>query len=360
MKVALVAGARPNFMKIAPLAWAMAARDDFEAFIIHTGQHYDDNMSRVFFTELGIPEPDVNLEVGSGSHAAQTARAMAAIEPVLVSAKPDWVLVVGDVNSTLAAALVSVKLGIPTAHVEAGLRSGDRTMPEEINRLATDAICDLLFAPSADAVENLRLEGHLEERIAFVGNVMVDTLLHFLPRTNPAGVRRRLELAGDYTLVTLHRPANVDDPLRLEGIISALEKVSTEMTVVFPIHPRTRPMLDNIRPASSRPPGLRIIDPVAYLDFIALEQEARAVLTDSGGIQEETTILGVPCLTFRDNTERPITVTEGTNRIIGTNPRAIVPAINESVGKPPSDGHRPEFWDGQAATRILGVLAQAK
>jgi UDP-N-acetylglucosamine 2-epimerase (non-hydrolysing) len=356
VKIALIAGARPNFMKIAPLAWAMAKRDDLTPYIIHTGQHYDDSMSRVFFDELEIPRPDINLDVGSGSHAAQTARVMAALEPVLVNASPDWVVVVGDVNSTLAGALVSTKLGIPTAHVEAGLRSGDRTMPEEINRLATDAVCDLLLPPSADAVENLRREGHPEARISLVGNVMVDTLLHLLPSADTNGIRRRLELDGDYILVTLHRPANVDQPEQLMSILSALEQIAATTPVIFPIHPRTRALMDRLPSPATPSSQVRLLDAMPYLNFIALQQGARAVITDSGGIQEETTVMGVPCLTFRDNTERPITITHGTNRLVGTNPNKLADAVADVLADTVRRRSRPEYWDGRAADRILDAL----
>ncbi len=357
MTLALVAGARPNFMKIAPLARAAAARGGLRTRIIHTGQHYDDAMSRVFFDDLDLPRPDVNLGVGSASHGVQTGRVMAALEPVLASDRPDWVLVVGDVNSTLAAALVAVKLGIPTAHVEAGLRSGDRRMPEEINRLATDAVADLLLAPSRDAVDNLRREGHPGERIALVGNVMVDSLLHVLPRLDPEGVCRGLGLAEEFVLVTLHRPSNVDDPARLAGLLRALAALAAEVSVVFPVHPRTRPLLDAALPAGERPAGLRLLPPCSYREFIALESRARLVITDSGGVQEETTVLGVPCLTVRDTTERPVTVREGTNRLVGGDPRRLLAAARLALGRPRPPAHRPEGWDGRASERILDRLA---
>ncbi|MFQ5718344.1 MAG: non-hydrolyzing UDP-N-acetylglucosamine 2-epimerase [Acidobacteriota bacterium] len=359
MKIALVAGARPNFMKIAPLVWAMSNRPELTPFIIHTGQHYDDNMSRVFFDELELPDPDVDLGVGSATHAVQTARVMTAIEPVLEDECPDWVLVVGDVNSTLAAALVVVKLGIPVGHVEAGLRSGDRTMPEETNRLATDAISTLLFAPSHDAVDNLRREGHPEEHIAFVGNVMVDTLLKLLPRIDACHRRADLGIRADYVLVTLHRPSNVDSDDMLSDYLDALCEIAADWQVVFPVHPRTRPHIDRLLAPRLRPGGLRLLPPVSYLDFIALEDGARLVITDSGGVQEETTVLGVPCLTVRTTTERPVTVTEGTNRLIGASASRLLYHARRIKTTPPRSA-RPSLWDGNAATRILSVLQQPR
>ena len=305
IRVLHVVGARPNFMKIAPIMRELASRPgEFEQRLAHTGQHYDDDMSRAFFDDLELPWPDVNLEVGSGSHAVQTAQVMLGFEQVLVEYEPDWVVVPGDVNSTLACALVAAKLGVKVAHVEAGLRSFDRTMPEELNRLLTDQLADLLLTPSRDADENLLREGIAAERIHFVGNVMIDTLARLLPaaRTRWARLQEELELSR-FAVVTLHRPANVDDPAVLEELLGALGEISRQIDVVFPVHPRTRARMRETAPASAD--RLKLIGPVGYLDFLALEANAAAVLTDSGGIQEETTYLGVPCVTARANTERP-------------------------------------------------------
>jgi UDP-N-acetylglucosamine 2-epimerase (non-hydrolysing) len=301
-----VVGARPNFMKIAPIAHRLALRPEVRHVLVHTGQHYDQNMSKVFFEDLEIPEPQIHLGVGSGSHAQQTARVMMQFEDVVLREKPDMVVVVGDVNSTMAATLVASKLGVPVAHVEAGLRSFDRTMPEEINRIVTDAVADLLLTPSRDGDENLRREGVDPARIRFVGNVMIDTLLKFLPRARATRAWEAHGVAkGGYALVTLHRPSNVDDAATLGALLRVLERVGQTLPVLFPIHPRTRKMAQEfgIAPAAA---AVRMIDPVGYHEFIALEDAARVVLTDSGGIQEETTVLGVPCLTLRANTERPV------------------------------------------------------
>jgi UDP-N-acetylglucosamine 2-epimerase (non-hydrolysing) len=370
LRILHVAGARPNFMKVAPIIDAMARRgDEFDQQLVHTGQHYDENMSRVFFDQLGLPRPDVNLEVGSGSHAQQTARIMVAFEPVVQAARPDWVSVVGDVNSTLACSLVCAKLGIRVAHVEAGLRSFDRTMPEEINRIVTDQLADLLFTPSPDGDENLAREGVSADKIHFVGNVMIDTLLRLLPRAAQAGqdYLQRLELersaAGgrpigdDFVLVTLHRPANVDDPAPLAEIMGALGELSRDRTVIFPVHPRTRGRIaqDGVGEGHE---GLLLIEPVGYLEFVGLMQRAALVLTDSGGIQEETTVLGVPCLTVRPNTERPITITQGTNRLVECGQEAILAAARSALGPRSSEPARPALWDGHAAERIVDVFGR--
>lgn len=346
-----VVGARPNFMKIKPVMDALERRH-VDVVLVHTGQHYDRSMSSVFFEELGIREPDRWLEVGSGSHGKQTARVMLAIEPVMTELEPDVVVVVGDVNSTLAAALVAAKSPARLAHVEAGLRSRDWTMPEEVNRLVTDSVCDDLLAPSPDAVENLMAEGHPAERIHLVGNVMIDTLFSNLDRAKDAGALERLRLdPQNYGLVTLHRPANVDEPGMLKSLLDALGEIAQLCPLVLPAHPRVAPHLE----ALGVPPGVRVIDPLGYLDFVAAEASARVVLTDSGGVQEETTALGVPCLTLRDTTERPITITDGTNVLVGRDPARIVAATRRVL----RDGvapRRPALWDGRAGERIAEVL----
>jgi UDP-N-acetylglucosamine 2-epimerase (non-hydrolysing) len=358
-RIASVAGARPNFMKIAPIVAALRRRpDSFESVLVHTGQHYDEKLSQVFFDELGIPRPDINLSVGSGSHAQQTAAVMTAFEPVLASESIDMVLVVGDVNSTIACALVAAKLGVPIVHVEAGLRSFDRTMPEEINRVLTDQISDLLFTTEESAVDNLRREGIDPAKIHFVGNVMIDTLLAHRQRARATNVHAGLGLEpGGYALMTLHRPSNVDDTAAFERLMQGIDTVAREIPVVFPVHPRTRPVVTKSATASAmvEQGRLRLIDPQGYLDFIGLVERARVVLTDSGGIQEETTILGVPCLTLRENTERPITISHGTNRLVGTDVARISAAWNEVRAEAPSS-KVPPLWDGTAAERIADVL----
>jgi UDP-N-acetylglucosamine 2-epimerase (non-hydrolysing) len=357
-----VVGARPNFMKVAPIARELAKNGGWlMSTIVHTGQHYDDQLSRVFFDDLAIPRPDVNLSVGSASHAQQTAAIMAAFEPVLQNSRADLVLVVGDVNSTIACALVAVKLGIPVAHVEAGLRSFDRTMPEEINRVLTDQISELLFTTEASAETNLRREGIAADRIHFVGNVMIDTLLAHRDRARTLDVHGALGLRpGEYGLLTLHRPTNVDDPEVFERLIGAIGHITDDVPVVFPVHPRTRPVVGRsaIAGAMAARGRLRLLDPLGYLEFICLMGQARIVLTDSGGIQEETTILGVPCLTLRETTERPITVTHGTNRVVGTQPDSIVAAWREIRDRQPAMIAPPPLWDGGAAGRIVEVLTR--
>lgn len=351
MHALCVAAARPNFMKVAPV---IAALEDagVRVTLVHTGQHYDPAMSEVFFAELGLRTPDVHLGVGSGTHATQTGQVMIAFEPVVGELVPDVVVVVGDVNSTMAAALVAAKAGVRVAHVEAGLRSRDWSMPEEINRVVTDRVSDVLLAPSPDAVANLEGEGIPAGRIHLVGNVMVDTLLAHLDHALARAPWARFGVEpGAYGLVTLHRPANVDDPVVLGGILGALGRLAAEVPLVFPVHPRTRPLLDEL----GLPPGVRAAEPVGYLDFVALEARARLVLTDSGGVQEETTVLGVPCLTLRDSTERPITVSEGTNRIVGRDPDRIV-AEGQRVLHEGVEARRPALWDGHAAERIAAVL----
>ncbi len=362
MRIVNVVGARPNLMKIAPLMEAYAAAPEIEPLLVHTGQHYDANMSELFFRQLGIPEPDLNLGVGSASHAVQTAEIMTAFEPVVAEHRPDAVLVVGDVNSTIACGLVAVKLGVRLVHVEAGLRSFDRDMPEEINRVLTDAISDLLFCTEQSGVDNLRREGIAGAKIHLVGNVMIDTLLRHRERAEQSRVIDTLGLAaGGYAVLTLHRPSNVDDPAVLAKLLDALEVIVSDQPLVFPVHPRTRQKLEQFGLAArvAAQPDLRIVDPVGYLDFLKLLAHARVVLTDSGGIQEETTILGVPCLTLRDNTERPVTVELGTNRIVGQQPDRILAAYREVIATPGGRGRVPPLWDGGAAGRIVGVLREA-
>jgi UDP-N-acetylglucosamine 2-epimerase (non-hydrolysing) len=364
LKVINVVGARPNFMKVAPVVEAMRRRSsEFAPVVVHTGQHYDERMSGAFFRDLGLPAPDVHLGVGSGSHARQTAEVMLRFEPVVLEEKPDWVLVVGDVNSTLACALACAKLGFPVAHVEAGLRSRDRAMPEEINRVLTDQIADLLLTPSEDADRNLLNEGIPAGRIRLVGNVMIDSLLKHLALAGRSRVREELGVEGrDYAVVTLHRPSNVDDARVLRGILSALTTLAAHLPVVFPAHPRTRKMMAEfgLDGAGAREGRLVLTEPLGYLDFLRLFSGARLVLTDSGGIQEETTALGIPCLTLRENTERPVTVEMGTNRVVGTQPGRIVAEAERALeregdGAPP---RVPPLWDGHAADRILDAILE--
>jgi UDP-N-acetylglucosamine 2-epimerase (non-hydrolysing) len=351
-----VAGARPNFMKIKPVIDAAESRG-LDTLLVHTGQHYDEAMSDVFFDDLGLRAPDFHLEVGSGTHAEQSARVMLAFEPLVARERPDVVVVVGDVNSTLGCALVVAKSRSALAHVEAGLRSGDWEMPEEINRVVTDRVSDLLFAPSDDAVANLLAEGVPSRRIHLVGNVMIDTLLANLPRAR-ARARAALDALGlepnRYGLVTLHRPANVDSPAVLDQLLMALTRVAAELPLLFPAHPRVAARL------AARPPidGLRVVEPMGYLDFLALESNTRLVLTDSGGVQEETTALGIPCLTLRENTERPVTVEIGTNRVVGRDPTRIAEGVTAAL-----EGHIrgeiPPLWDGRAAERIVDALVRS-
>lgn len=359
----LVAGARPNFMKIAPLLRAAEKHNltltdrkpEIETFLIHTGQHYDPNMSDIFFQELGIREPDLNLEVGSGSHAYQTATIMLRFEPVCLKLKPDWVVVVGDVNSTLACSLVSAKLGFKIAHVEAGLRSFDRSMPEEINRLVTDCLADLLFAPSEDAVENLKKEGIPARKIKLVGNVMIDTLLYHLEKVRQSQLSHQLKLSNkNFIYVTLHRPANVDEPKHLLRVMKKLAKFSKKIKVVFPVHPRTRQRLKDISFNPEKYPDLLLIEPVGYIDSLWLAGNARVVLTDSGGLQEETTFFRTPCLTLRPNTERPVTITHGTNKL--TDLERLDKDLEKILAGKHKRGSIPKFWDGRASERIIHQL----
>jgi UDP-N-acetylglucosamine 2-epimerase (non-hydrolysing) len=339
-------------MKVAPVVEALRRRGNFVQTLVHTGQHYDVNMSDVFFQQLGIPEPDVNLAVGSGSHAKQTAEIMTRLEPVVDERKPDVVLVYGDVNSTVATALVCAKMGVRVGHVEAGLRSFDRSMPEEINRLVTDQLSGLLFTPSEDGDSNLRREGIASEKIFRVGNVMIDSLIRLLPR---AREKSRVDLPDRYALVTLHRPANVDDGDALRGILQSLLEVSRELTLIFPTHPRTRKRISDFGLNAGQ---LRVLDPLPYIDFLALQSAAQVVITDSGGIQEETTYLGVPCLTVRENTERPITVSLGTNVLVGRDPEKLRREVSNILAGRQKKGTVPPLWDGKASERIADVLVQ--
>jgi len=360
LKILNIVGARPNFMKIAPIVREMRRRkDEFQPLIVHTGQHYDEAMSDSFFRDLGIPKPDFHLEVGSHSHAVQTAKIMTAFEPVVLQEKPDWVLVVGDVNSTIACALVCAKLGVKVAHVEAGLRSRDRAMPEEINRILTDAISDLLLTTSPDADENLKQEGVADDKIKFVGNVMIDSLFYNLEKSEESKTRENLDLVGkEYAVLTLHRPSNVDEKEVFSGLLEALISVSEKLSVIFPVHPRTRGNIEKFGFAEKvENSNIKLIEPLGYLDFMNLYSGAKLVLTDSGGLQEETTALSIPCLTLRENTERPITIELGTNILVGTNPEKIKQAafeILESSEK--KDAKIPPLWDGKAAERICDAL----
>ena len=358
IRLTCVVGARPNFIKMAAILDAVDARPALEAQLIHTGQHFSPEMSQTFFEELKLREPDVHLGSGGGSQTQQTAEIMRRIESQLASGQPDALVVVGDVNSTLASTLVAAKLGLPVAHVEAGLRSFDRSMPEEVNRVVTDVLSDYLFVSEPSGVENLRAEGVPEERVFLVGNVMIDTLLRFRERAANSDVHQRLGLEPhQYAVATLHRPSNVDDAARLNSLMQALREVATRLPVVFPVHPRTKKVIEHATIDTS---GLTVCPPLGYLDFLHLQSQARVVVTDSGGIQEETTVLGVPCLTVRDNTERPITISEGTNRLIGTNYGDIAPAVDAVLAEPSSSGPAPALWDGKAADRILDVLEQVR
>ena len=352
MKILHVVGARPNFMKAAPVLRALSARASVQQILVHTGQHYDKNLSDVFFEQLGIPQPDFNLEVGSGSHALQTSEIMRRFEPVVLDREPELVVVYGDVNSTMAAALVCSKLLIRVAHVEAGLRSFDRTMPEEINRLVTDRLSDILFTPSADGDENLKNEGIAPEKIHRVGNVMIDTLIKLLPMAEgPA----KNGLPDRYALVTLHRPSNVDDSAVLRRILDSLSEVSEQLAVVFPAHPRTRHRIEEFGLSTNK---LHLLDPVPYIEFLALQRRATVVITDSGGIQEETTFLGIPCLTIRNNTERPVTATLGSNVLVGHDAGKLRSELAKILAGKAKQSAIPPLWDGQAADRIASILIQ--
>src|SRR5437870_2278723 len=345
-----VVGARPNFMKAAPVCRALSARQGVKQTLIHTGQHYDNNMSDIFFLQLAMPTPDVNLEVGSGSHAQQTAEVMRRFEPIVQERKPDMVVVYGDVNSTMAAALVCAKLQVPVAHVEAGLRSFDRTMPEEVNRLVTDQLADLLFSHCEDADINLLREGVAQEKIHNVGNVMIDSLIRLLPVTERHKVNG---LPERFALVTLHRPSNVDDGRVLRAILKSLLEISERLPVIFPVHPRTRQAIATLDVDAS---ALHLLKPLPYIEFLALERRAVAVITDSGGVQEETTYLRVPCITLRDTTERPITVSLGTNVLVGHDNEKLRSEVSKILGGKAKPGSIPPLWDGHAAERIAEVL----
>ncbi|WP_345353695.1 non-hydrolyzing UDP-N-acetylglucosamine 2-epimerase [Actinoallomurus liliacearum] len=349
--MAHVLGARPNFVKAAPVIAALSSTGR-EQRVIHTGQHYDERMSEVFFRDLGLPEPDVNLEVGSGSHAAQTAAIMVALEKEFIERSPELVMVYGDVNSTIAAALVAAKLHIPVAHVEAGLRSFDMTMPEEVNRRLVDQLSDLCLVTSPEAVGHLAAEGVNVERIHFVGNPMIDTLLANLDKFDTEAVRRAYDLPARYVVATLHRPANVDDPEIAAGLVKRLHEIAELVDVVMPVHPRGRKVLTEA--GLDAHPRVRLLEPLGYVEFVAAVRGAAAVVTDSGGVQEETTILGVPCLTLRPNTERPITITHGTNRLVTADD--VVPAVTEALAAGRGDREHPPLWDGHAGPRIARVV----
>lgn len=364
LKILNIVGARPNFMKIAPVMREMQRREnDFQPLVVHTGQHYDAAMSDSFFRDLGMPEPDFHLEVGSHSHAIQTARIMTAFEPIVLQERPDWVLVVGDVNSTIACALVCAKLGVKIAHVEAGLRSRDRSMPEEINRILTDAISDLLLTTSQDADENLKAEGVSADKIKFVGNVMIDSLFYSLKLAKSSPVRENLNLSEkEYAVLTLHRPSNVDNREIFSDLLGALVSISEKIPIVFPVHPRTRARISEFGFTETvERSRIELIEPLGYLDFMRLYSGARIVLTDSGGLQEETTALGIPCLTLRRNTERPITISHGTNRLAGTNPERIKEIAHEVLRQTISKDDRiPPLWDGHAAERICDCFLETR
>jgi UDP-N-acetylglucosamine 2-epimerase (non-hydrolysing) len=359
VKIVHVVGARPNFMKIAPVMKAIARAGYAEQRLVHTGQHYDVSMSDVFFSDLGMPVPDIHLGVGSGSHAEQTAKVMVGFEKVCLEERPDLVVVAGDVNSTMACAIDCAKLRIPCAHVEAGLRSFDMEMPEEVNRIITDRLCDILLTPSADGDENLRREGTPDHRIFLVGNVMIDTLREHLPLARATGSVQKLGLEPDrFAVLTLHRPSNVDRAPVLGGILSAIDEIQRELPVVFPVHPRTRKRFEEFgltaKIASMN--GLHLCEPLGYLEFLGLTSSAKMVLTDSGGLQEETTVLGIPCLTLRENTERPVTISEGTNVLVGADPRRILSEAHAVLGGRGKGGRVPSLWDGKASERVADVI----
>lgn len=359
-RIYCIVAARPNFMKIAPILKAIEKGEKLEAVLIHTGQHYDVNMSDVFFRDLEIREPDFHLGIGSGTHAEQTGNLMIAFEKLCMKDRPDMVLVVGDVNATAACSMVAAKLHIPVAHVEAGLRSGDRRMPEEINRLVTDQLSDLLFTTCQEADENLAKEGISREKIHFTGNVMVDSLLANLEKTDPSTIRNRVlgnQSDQEFALLTMHRPSNVDDAKTLEGWVAAFETISRDIQIICPVHPRTQKQLEQFGLQDRFEAAVKCIAPLGYMEFIGLMQGARLVITDSGGLQEEATVLGVPCLTCRENTERPITITQGTNQLIGTNPSTLTSAVTTTLSQPRlKEWAVPELWDGKAAQRIVGTL----
>jgi UDP-N-acetylglucosamine 2-epimerase (non-hydrolysing) len=359
MKILNVVGARPNLMKIAPIVVQLNTQPDLTQTLLHTGQHYDEKMSAIFFKQLGLPQPDIYLGVGSGSHAQQTARVMVEFEQVLLSNKPDVVVVVGDVNSTLACAITAAKLWVPVAHVEAGLRSFDRKMPEEINRIVTDSLSDLLFTTSPDAEVNLRREGVDPAKIHFVGNVMIDTLLQHRAAAELLGTPQKFgQTPGNYALLTLHRPSNVDDRAIFSGILKAVEEIQRELPILFPAHPRTVNRITEFG-LSEQVKAMRnliLVEPQGYLEFLDLMMHAKLMLTDSGGVQEETTILDVPCLTLRENTERPVTISHGTNQLVGSDPEKITAAVRSVLLQSHRVNQKPKLWDGHAAERIVTIL----
>jgi UDP-N-acetylglucosamine 2-epimerase (non-hydrolysing) len=358
-----IVGARPNFMKVAPIIAAMTQQGGFTQRLVHTGQHYDAQLSRIFFDELKIPRPDIDLNIGAGSHAEQTGRMLIELEKVFLRIQPEGVLVVGDVNSTMAAAITAAKLGITIVHVEAGLRSFDRSMPEEINRLVTDVLSDVLFTTEPSGNDNLRREGIPEEKVHFVGNVMIDTLLRFRQQAQSSEILETLHLKPQaYAVLTMHRPGNVDSPEQLQKMFRILAKIARELPVIFPCHPRTKNRLQELAlplgatTDSASAGGIIVHEPLGYLDFLHLMSQAKFVLTDSGGVQEETTILGLPCLTLRENTERPVTIVEGTNTLVGSSEELILAEVAKILAGQGKQGRIPQFWDGQAAPRIVEVL----
>lgn len=360
-KIISVVGARPNFMKMAPVHRAFQKyHGEVQHLICHTGQHYDDKMSKVFFDDLELPKPDFYLGVGSGTHAQQTAKVMVEFEKVLNEQHPDLIIVYGDVNSTIACALTAVKLGIKVAHVEAGLRSFDRSMPEEINRVLTDSISDFLFVSEKSGIENLKHEGIGDKKIFFVGNVMIDSLIHFLPKIEKSAILNNYGLAPEkYIVVTLHRPSNVDDAKNLSPVVEFLNSVAKQSEIIFPVHPRTKLSLERNGFKKQLASNIKIVDPIGYLDFVKLMKESRLVITDSGGIQEETTYLGVQCITLRDNTERPITTEIGTNHLIGTDLNAVALKVVHLLNGEKKVGEKPELWDGKASDRITAGLVNS-
>jgi UDP-N-acetylglucosamine 2-epimerase (non-hydrolysing) len=361
IKIINVVGARPNFMKIAPIQRVMSTYENIETVLVHTGQHYDKRMSKLFFDDLQMPQPDIYLNVGSASHAEQTARVMVEFEKVIEREKPDLVVVVGDVNSTAACSLVAVKMGVKVAHVEAGLRSFDRDMPEEINRLVTDVISDYLFVTEQSGLDNLKREGIPDKKVHFVGHVMIDSLIHFAEKAKHSAIMEELKvLPQDYALVTLHRPSNVDGKESFTRLLDAFSEIEKKLKIIFPIHPRSRKMIEQfgLQEKVDNMKNLHLLKPLGYLDFMKLMHNAKLLLTDSGGIQEETTYLGIPCLTMRENTERPVTVEIGTNVIVGSDTELIVKEVRKIIKGEAKKGEIPELWDGKAAERIVAILAE--
>ena len=361
MKILNIVGARPNFMKIAPIQREMEKNSALEPLIIHTGQHYDEKMSKLFFDDLELPRPARYLKVGSATHAQQTAKIMVEFEKVVDEEKPDLVLVVGDVNSTAACSMVAAKMGVKIAHVEAGLRSFDRTMPEEINRMVTDTLSDYLFVTEQSGLDNLRKEGVPDEKVFFTGNVMIDSLVYFLDKAKNSNIIDQLNLNGnEYALVTLHRPSNVDVKENFEKLLNAFSEIENDLKIVFPIHPRSRKMLTNfgLDDRISAMQNLVLLDPIGYLDFMKLMHDAKLVLTDSGGIQEETTYLGIPCITLRENTERPVTIDVGTNVLVGSDTELVISEAKKVISGQSKKGQVPDLWDGKAAERIVSIIAR--